>query len=80
MTTVAIVGAGPGLGAAAARRFGRGGFDVALLSVARRTSTHSPPSRPPTATARGYAGDVPIRLLLRAAPQARAAAGGLATR
>ena len=32
MTTIAIVGAGPGLGAAVARRFGREGFDVALLS------------------------------------------------
>jgi short-subunit dehydrogenase len=31
MTTVAIVGAGRGLGAAAAR-FGRQGFDIALLS------------------------------------------------
>ncbi|MEX5718176.1 SDR family NAD(P)-dependent oxidoreductase [Geodermatophilus maliterrae] len=32
MTTIAIVGAGRGLGAASARRFGRQGFDVALLS------------------------------------------------
>ncbi|MGW0766083.1 SDR family NAD(P)-dependent oxidoreductase [Streptomyces sp. NPDC002676] len=32
MTCVAIVGAGPGLGAAVARRFGREGFDVALLA------------------------------------------------
>lgn len=32
MTTIAIVGAGRGLGAATARRFGREGFDVALLS------------------------------------------------
>ena len=35
MTTIAIVGAGPGLGAAVARRFGREGFDVALLSRRR---------------------------------------------
>ncbi|MEU6655658.1 SDR family NAD(P)-dependent oxidoreductase, partial [Streptomyces sp. NPDC046900] len=32
MTTLAIIGAGPGLGAAVARRFGREGFDVALIS------------------------------------------------
>ncbi|GAB3184810.1 SDR family NAD(P)-dependent oxidoreductase [Nesterenkonia halophila] len=32
MTTIAIVGAGPGLGAAVARRFGAEGFAVALVS------------------------------------------------
>ncbi|MBL7258812.1 SDR family NAD(P)-dependent oxidoreductase [Paractinoplanes lichenicola] len=32
MTTIAIVGAGPGLGAAVARRFGTAGFEVALIS------------------------------------------------
>ncbi|MDS2171472.1 SDR family NAD(P)-dependent oxidoreductase [Nesterenkonia sp. CL21] len=32
MTTFAIIGAGPGLGQAAARRFGREGFSVALIS------------------------------------------------
>ena len=32
MTTIAIIGAGPGLGAAVARRFGAEGFSVALLS------------------------------------------------
>ncbi|MEV6113540.1 SDR family NAD(P)-dependent oxidoreductase [Streptomyces sp. NPDC052109] len=32
MSSVAIVGAGPGLGAAVARRFGREGFDVALFA------------------------------------------------
>ncbi|MET7319591.1 SDR family NAD(P)-dependent oxidoreductase [Streptomyces sp. NPDC005549] len=32
MTTLAIVGAGRGLGLSAARRFGREGFDVALIS------------------------------------------------
>ena len=32
MTTIAIIGAGPGLGAAVARRFGSEGFAVALLS------------------------------------------------
>lgn len=32
MTTIAIVGAGTGLGAAVARRFGREGFSIALIS------------------------------------------------
>ena len=32
MTTIAIVGAGPGLGAAVARRFGTEGFSVAVIS------------------------------------------------
>ncbi|RZT84977.1 short subunit dehydrogenase [Pseudonocardia sediminis] len=32
MTTLAVIGAGRGLGAAVARRFGREGFDVALIS------------------------------------------------
>jgi NAD(P)-dependent dehydrogenase (short-subunit alcohol dehydrogenase family) len=32
MTTIAIIGAGPGLGAAVARRFGAEGFSVGLLS------------------------------------------------
>ena len=32
MTTIAIVGAGTGLGAAVARRFGAEGFAVALVS------------------------------------------------
>ena len=32
MTTIAIIGAGPGLGAAVARRFGAEGFAVALVS------------------------------------------------
>ncbi|MGW2701508.1 SDR family NAD(P)-dependent oxidoreductase [Streptomyces sp. NPDC001340] len=32
MSTIAIVGAGPGLGAAVARRFGREGYDVALVA------------------------------------------------
>jgi short-subunit dehydrogenase len=32
MSTMAIVGAGPGLGAAVARRFGREGYDIALVA------------------------------------------------
>jgi NADP-dependent 3-hydroxy acid dehydrogenase YdfG len=59
MTTIAIVGAGPGLGAAVARKFTAEGYDVALISrnqdrldalAAELTSTRH--------RARGYAGDV----------------------
>jgi len=32
MSTAAVLGVGPGLGAALARRFARGGFDVALMA------------------------------------------------
>lgn len=32
MTTMAIIGAGPGLGAAVARRFGGEGHDIALIA------------------------------------------------
>lgn len=35
MTSIAIIGAGPGLGLAVARRFGREGFPVALISRSR---------------------------------------------
>ena len=59
MTTIAIVGAGPGLGAAVARRFGREGFRAALIS---RTQAHVDRLAEELAadgvTARGYAADV----------------------
>lgn len=59
MSVIAIVGAGPGLGAAVARRFGREGFSVALISrdqakldaLAAELSTTD-------IQARGYAADV----------------------
>nr|WP_296765462.1 SDR family NAD(P)-dependent oxidoreductase [Rhodococcus sp. (in: high G+C Gram-positive bacteria)] len=35
MSTIAIIGAGPGLGASVARRFGREGFSIALMSRTR---------------------------------------------
>jgi NADP-dependent 3-hydroxy acid dehydrogenase YdfG len=54
MTTIAIVGAGPGLGAAVAERFSRDGFSVALISrtpgrlaedlTARGVATHGYPA------------------------------------
>ena len=37
MPTIAIIGAGPGMGLAIARRFGAEGFDIALVS---RTQSH----------------------------------------
>ena len=59
MSTIAIIGAGPGLGAAAARRFGREGFSVALIS---RTQAHVDRLAGELGeegfTARGYAADV----------------------
>jgi len=59
MTTVAIVGAGRGLGAATARRFGQQGFDVALVS--RSQENVDALAEELTAegiTARGFAADV----------------------
>jgi len=52
VTTIAIIGAGRGLGAAVARKFGAEGFAVALLSRNQQhvspgtssTSTTSPPT------------------------------------
>ena len=74
MSTIAIIGAGPGLGQAAARRFGRGGFSVALVSrtqanvdelVAELTAEGI--------TARGYAANARGPHALRAALDAAAA-------
>lgn len=59
MTTIAIIGAGPGLGSAVARRFGAEGFDIALLS---RTQDHVDTLASELVgegfTARGYAANV----------------------
>lgn len=65
MTTIAIIGAGPGLGAAAAARFGREGFSVALIS--RNQDKLDRLSDDLTAAgveARGYAADVRDRTAL----------------
>lgn len=59
MPVIAIIGAGPGLGAAVARRFGREGFSVALIS--RDQTKLDALAADLTAigvTARGYAADV----------------------
>ncbi|WP_330281271.1 SDR family NAD(P)-dependent oxidoreductase [Streptomyces sp. NBC_00588] len=59
MTTIAVIGAGPGLGAAVARRFGREGFDVALVSRNHeRTRALAEELTAAGVTARGFAADV----------------------
>jgi short-subunit dehydrogenase len=59
MTTIAIIGAGPGLGAAVARRFGGEGFDVALIArTHERTSGLAADMAREGITARGFAADV----------------------
>ncbi len=59
MTTLAIVGAGPGVGAAVARRFGAEGFDVALISRTQsRLEAMAAELEEEGITARGYTGDV----------------------
>lgn len=68
MTTMAVIGAGPGLGVRAARRFGQEGFDVALIS---RTQQHLDDLAEELADdgihARGFAADVGDRDALAAA-------------
>ena len=77
MTTIAIVGAGTGLGAAVARRFGRQGFDVALVS---RTREHLDALAADLGgegvNARGFAADVRDPAALTAALDAAARALG----
>jgi NADP-dependent 3-hydroxy acid dehydrogenase YdfG len=70
MTTVAIVGAGPGLGQATARRFGREGFSIALISRTQRNVDRLATDLGEHGiTARGYAADVRDRASLTAALQ-----------
>ncbi|WP_405825733.1 SDR family NAD(P)-dependent oxidoreductase [Streptomyces sp. NBC_00838] len=77
MTTIAIVGAGAGLGGAVARRFGREGFDVALLS---RTQDHVDALAADLGgegvNARGFAADVTDPASLSAALESAASALG----
>lgn len=73
MTTIAIIGAGRGLGQATARRFGREGFSVALIS--RTQDNVDRLAAELTAegiTARGYAANVRDPQALRAALDAAA--------
>ncbi|MGC7095313.1 SDR family NAD(P)-dependent oxidoreductase [Amycolatopsis lurida] len=67
MTTYALVGAGPGLGLACARRFGAAGHRVALLS---RSADHLDGlvAELDGVEARGYPADVLDPASLEAAP------------
>ncbi|MCX5559225.1 SDR family NAD(P)-dependent oxidoreductase [Streptomyces sp. NBC_00038] len=77
MTTIAIIGAGPGLGAAVARRFGREGHDVALVSRNReRVEALAADLTGASITARGFAADVRDPKALEAALDAAAATLG----
>ncbi len=75
--TIAIIGAGPGLGAAVARRFGREGFDVALVSRSlERTTALAAELTAEGITARGFAADVRDPKTLEAALDAATATLG----
>lgn len=68
MRTLAIVGAGPGLGAALARRFGAAGFGVALLArTPGRVDRLAAELREHGVIARGYPADVTDPAALTAA-------------
>ncbi|MCT9082716.1 SDR family NAD(P)-dependent oxidoreductase [Streptomyces fulvoviolaceus] len=59
MTSIAVIGAGPGLGAAVARRFGREGFAVALVARRQeRLDSLAAELADEGVTARGFAADV----------------------
>jgi NADP-dependent 3-hydroxy acid dehydrogenase YdfG len=78
MTTVAIVGAGPGLGAATARRFAAEGFEVALVSRGReRLDALAADLAHAGVRARGYVADVRDGAALDAALAAAAEAQGV---
>ncbi|WP_328370217.1 SDR family NAD(P)-dependent oxidoreductase [Streptomyces sp. NBC_00457] len=68
MTTIAIVGAGPGLGAAVARRFGREGHEVALVARDQaRLDALAADMADEGVTARGFSADVHDTKSLQAA-------------
>ncbi|MDH6236085.1 SDR family NAD(P)-dependent oxidoreductase [Cryobacterium sp. CG_9.6] len=59
MSVIAIIGAGPGLGAAVARKFGREGFSVALISRDQaKLDALAATLEADGVTARGYAANV----------------------
>jgi len=77
MTTIAIIGAGPGLGAAVARRFGAEGHSVALVSRSQeRADALAADLADAGVTARGFAADVRDPKALEAALAAAAATLG----
>lgn len=74
MSTIAIIGAGPGLGQATARRFGREGFSVALISRTRANVDRIAAELTDEGiTAHAYAANVRAAQALRAALDAAAA-------
>ena len=61
MPVIAIIGAGPGLGAAVARRFGREGFSIALISRNQsKLDAMAAELRAGGVTASGFAADVRV--------------------
>ncbi|MFF4555924.1 SDR family NAD(P)-dependent oxidoreductase [Streptomyces sp. NPDC001422] len=75
MTTIAVIGAGPGLGTAVARRFGREGFGIALVSRDQeRVDALAAELADAGLTARGFAADVrdpkALAAVLDAVPEA----------
>jgi short-subunit dehydrogenase len=77
MSTMTIIGAGPGLGAAVARRFGSEGYDVALIARDRnKLDALAAQLGDEGVTARGFAADVRDPKALTAALDAAAAALG----
>lgn len=80
MPTIAIVGAGPGLGAAVARRFGGAGFSVALISRDQaKLDALAAELAGEGITARGYAADVRDGVALESALADAAAELGAVT-
>lgn len=74
MPTIAIIGAGTGLGAAVVRRFAREGFSAALISRnSERVAALAGTLRDEGIDARGYSADVRDHDALRAALDAAAA-------
>lgn len=73
MSVIAIVGAGPGLGMATARRFGREGFKVALISRSKeKLDALVEELSGEGIDARGYVADITVRDTLPAALDAAA--------
>lgn len=77
MTTIAIIGAGPGLGAAIARRFGAEGYNVALIARNQdRLDALAAELAETDVSARGYSANVRDVMSLRAALDQATQEGG----
>lgn len=81
MPVIAIIGAGSGLGAAVARRFGREGFSIALISRNQsKLDAMAAELKADGLTARGYTADVLVPAALeRALERAAAELGPITT-